>query len=189
MPALPNPASPSSPAPPGASYEAPFELLAACHDKVRNSLELLQRLVTHLREQGLDRQARDAAQDVLRYFDIAAPLHHEDEERHVFPAVDALGDLTLGRACQRLRDEHQRLAAQWEVLRAQLFQIGRLADGPVPAIQLDLLARAAETFIQTHDSHLKTEDELILPCALDRLDAEQLTAMGAEMASRRGQNR
>ncbi|MDT9000369.1 hemerythrin domain-containing protein [Paucibacter sp. APW11] len=170
----------------GSSYEAPFSLLSACHDKVNDSLALLQRLLQHLREQGLDREARDAAQQVLRYFDIAAPLHHEDEELHVFPAIDALGDLTLGKACQRLRDEHQRLIAQWEVLRAQLFQVGRLADGDVPPVLLDLLGRAAETFVKTHEQHLKTEDELIFPCAQSLLSPEAEAAMGQEMSARRG---
>ena len=54
----------------GSSYEQPFELLQACHERVERSLQLLVRLCQHLKVQGLDGNARDAARDVLRYFDI-----------------------------------------------------------------------------------------------------------------------
>ena len=74
---------------PGAGFDQPFEMLDACHDRVRRSLDLLRRLRDYLRGHGhgCDDSARQAARDVLRYFDIAAPLHHEDEELHVFPPL------------------------------------------------------------------------------------------------------
>ncbi len=74
---------------PGAGFDQPFEMLDACHDRVRRSLDLLRRLRDYLRGHGhgCDDSARQAARDVLRYFDIAAPLHHEDEEMHVFPPL------------------------------------------------------------------------------------------------------
>ncbi|RYY71287.1 MAG: hemerythrin domain-containing protein, partial [Comamonadaceae bacterium] len=72
---------------PGVGFEQPFEMLEACHERVQRSLQLLARLCAHVRSQGGDDSAREAARDVLRYFDIAAPLHHEDEELHVFPPL------------------------------------------------------------------------------------------------------
>ena len=81
---------------PGVGFEQPFEMLEACHERVQRSLALLQRLVDHVDRNGHDADSRSAARDVLRYFDIAGPHHHEDEERHVFPPLqqhaDALGD-------------------------------------------------------------------------------------------------
>ena len=77
---------------PGAGFDEPFEMLGACHDRVRRSLDLLQRLRDYLKTHACDDSARQAARDVLRYFDIAAPLHHEDEELHVFPPLLAGGD-------------------------------------------------------------------------------------------------
>ena len=77
---------------PSAGFDQPFEMLGACHERVQRTLDLLQRLQTYLAEQGVDDSARQAARDVLRYFDIAAPLHHQDEERHVFPPLLAQGD-------------------------------------------------------------------------------------------------
>ncbi|MBY0467146.1 MAG: hemerythrin domain-containing protein, partial [Burkholderiales bacterium] len=75
---------------PGAGFEAPFEMLAACHERVVRMLTLLARLRAHLTEKGWDPSVAQAAQDVMRYFDQAAPKHHDDEERHVFPHLLAL---------------------------------------------------------------------------------------------------
>ena len=77
---------------PSAGFDQPFEMLSACHERVQRSLALLQRLQDHLASHGADPQARDAARDVMRYFDIAAPAHHEDEERHVLPVLRAQGE-------------------------------------------------------------------------------------------------
>ncbi|RYF75253.1 MAG: hemerythrin domain-containing protein, partial [Comamonadaceae bacterium] len=70
---------------PGVGFEQPFAMLEACHERVQRTLALLGRLRGHVQAHGADEPARQAARDVLRYFDIAAPLHHEDEELHVFP--------------------------------------------------------------------------------------------------------
>ena len=72
---------------PGVGFEQPFEMLDACHDRVKRSLQLLVDLRKYLQTKGCDDSARQAARDVQRYFDIAAPLHHQDEELHIFPAL------------------------------------------------------------------------------------------------------
>ena len=58
---------------PAVGFDQPFEMLEACHERVERSLGLLLRLAEHLVSHGADEQARDAARDVLRYFDLAAP--------------------------------------------------------------------------------------------------------------------
>jgi Hemerythrin HHE cation binding domain len=64
-------------------------MLATCHERVRRMLTLQAKLQQQLLDQGCDEPARQAARDVMRYFDIAAPLHHQDEELHVFPPLAA----------------------------------------------------------------------------------------------------
>ena len=110
---------------PGAGYEAPFEMLDACHERVERMLSLLQRLRTHLTTSGWDVQAAEAARDVLRYFNEAAPRHHEDEERHVFPAVLAAPDApipartgtgdgtSLHAVVRRLLQDHADMHTRW----------------------------------------------------------------------------
>src|SRR5439155_25395301 len=123
-------------APPAAGFDQPFELLAGCHDRVRRSLVLLQRLVAHLRTHGADGDARPAAADVLRYFDVAGPQHHLDEETHVLPLLEASGDAALVEAARRLHDEHRQLDTQWQALRTQLSALD----------DADELARQASAF-------------------------------------------
>jgi hypothetical protein len=72
---------------PSVGFEAPFEMLSACHERVERMLALLIKLRHHLSAHGWDDQAAKAATDVMRYFELAAPHHHLDEEMHVFPAI------------------------------------------------------------------------------------------------------
>lgn len=72
---------------PAAGTEAPLELLSACHRRAKSQCATLRRLVAHLLAHGVDEEARTAAANVLRYFDISARHHHADEEEDVFPAL------------------------------------------------------------------------------------------------------
>jgi iron-sulfur cluster repair protein YtfE (RIC family) len=105
---------------PGAGFEAPFEMLSACHERVQRMLKLLARLQQHLARHGWSPDVGQAAQDVMRYFDQAAPLHHEDEERHVFPPILAGGDEVLCAVVKRLQQDHLDMAAAWQRARAVL---------------------------------------------------------------------
>ena len=43
---------------PAASFDQPFEMMEACHDRVQRSLDLLERIVRHIDENGHDTQSR-----------------------------------------------------------------------------------------------------------------------------------
>ena len=120
-------------APPGGlaspTFEQPYEMLEACHERVHRMLALLGRLREHVRQHGADDPARSAARDVMRYFDQAAPQHHLDEELHVFPRLDGTGDAGLAAMVRRLRDDHLRMESGWALARAVLAPLaaGELA--------------------------------------------------------------
>ncbi len=171
------PAFPGAPSP-AAGFDAPFELLAACHDRVRQRLDLLARLLDHLRGHGADANAHAAAADVLRYFDIAAPHHHEDEERHLVPVLQASDDPACRDAAAQLLDDHAALRTAWQQLRPLLQSLD-------PAQTRELEA-AARRFIELHRPHLELEDTLVYPAAAARLPASRQATIGHEMAERRG---
>src|SRR5689334_18835826 len=106
-----------------AGFDAPFEMLHACHERLARMLALLDKLREHVRTSGADAQAREAARDVMRYFDVAAPEHHRDEELHVFPALLALGDESLSAVVQRLQHDHLTMDRQWMQTREVLDRI------------------------------------------------------------------
>lgn len=167
---------------PAVGFDQPFEMLGACHDRVRRSLQLLERLVPHLAG-GVDAAARQAAADILRYFELAAPAHHEDEERHVVPVLRASGDPALQHAADRLLADHAAIRIAWVALAPQLQ---RVAQGhPADA---HLLADAAARFVALHAGHLALEESIAFPAA-QRWHAAQgpaaLAQVGTEMAGRR----
>lgn len=174
----------SSPLPlhrsPAAGFDQPFELLAACHERMERTLSLLERLGVHVAQHGCDAQARSAAADVLRYFDIAAPLHHQDEEMHVLPRLREQGQAAMA---ARLRAEHQVMEHEWARLRPDLLavQAGTLAPEAVDA------ARAqASAFATLYRGHLGAEDAHAFPAARQALTPQQARHMGEDMARRRG---
>jgi hemerythrin-like domain-containing protein len=169
--------------PPAAGFDDPFAMLDACHDRVRRSLDLLQRLIAHVQVHGADGPARLAARDVLRYFMLAAPQHHEDEERHVVPALRACADDAAHDAADRLLRDHAAIRAAWAALEPVLRSI---ETGNPPAAGVH---EAARHFVELHDRHLRLEEAVALPLAAAALSARgdaDLAAMGEEMARRRG---
>lgn len=167
---------------PAASFDEPFEMLAACHERMQRTLDLLARLRAHLPAHGADAQAQQAARDVLRYFDQAAPQHHRDEELHVFPPVLASGDAASAALVKRLQQEHRQMEEAWVAARGVLAAIaeGRLQQADAAASQ------ALEAFSTPYAAHLAGENDVVFPAARALLDAAATAAMGREMRRRRG---
>lgn len=166
---------------PAVGFEQPYEMLAACHERVQRSLDLLARLIEHVRTKGHDTQSRAAAHDVLRYFDLAAPQHHLDEERHVFPRLLAHGSAQEQALVQRLQVEHRAMEALWAQLRPAL-QSWSAAHEPA---ELRALEPLAQRYAALYQHHLRDEDAQIFPVARALTPPHEIGAMSAEMQGRR----
>lgn len=170
---------------PGAGFEAPFEMLAACHERVERMLALQARLQQHLLEKRRDEAARQAARDVMRYFDLAAPLHHQDEELHVFPPLLAGPDASLRAVVERLLQDHRAMEQAWPEARRVLESIAESpAAGwtPLTASQTAALDGFAALYVR----HLADEDQLVYPAAAATLPEQALQMMSRDMMQRRG---
>ena len=170
---------------PAAGFEAPFEMLAACHDRVERMLALQAKLQRHLLDKGCDEPARQAARDVMRYFDLAAPLHHQDEELHVFPPLLAGPDAGLRALAQRLTQDHRQMETAWVQARRTLAAI---ADSPASGWTPLTPAQAAalEQFAALYRHHLDDENAIAYPAAQASLSPAALEAMSEDMMGRRG---
>ena len=167
---------------PAAGFEQPFEMLEACHQRVHRMLTLLGRLRAHMRDHGADVQAQQAARDVMRYFDLAAPQHHRDEELHVFPRLLAQGDPEVTKVVQRLQQDHLAMELRWAAARLVL---SRIASGDLQ--QLASADDAAlDEFAGLYGGHLAAEEQIAYPKAKALMDAGDLEQAGQEMARRRG---
>lgn len=177
-------ATPASPiglhAGPAVGFEAPFEMLEACHQRVHRMLDLLERLSAHLSTHGADESARQAARDVMRYFDQAGPAHHEDEERHVLPRLRAAQH---GALAERLHADHEAMARAWAQVRADLQAV---AGGAWQRAAQPAADGRWEAFAVLYREHIRAEEDEAYPAARDGLDATAEQAMGREMAARRG---
>lgn len=170
---------------PTAGFEAPFEMLGACHERVERMLGLLVKLQHHMSVYGWDESVASAARDVMRYFDQAAPLHHKDEEHHVFPPLLAGDDAVLRRVVQRLQQDHRDMEAAWVAARSVLTTVTR----PPPPGWAHFSAPEEATligFARLYDRHLQEEDGLVYPVAQTCLTPEALQIMSADMMLRRG---
>jgi hemerythrin-like domain-containing protein len=174
---LPNQAAPT------ASFEAPLEMLAACHARIDRQCATLRRLVTHLARHGSDDAARAAAVDLMRYFDTAARHHHADEEEDLFPALlesmagsDAV---CLREITTVLGAEHRRLEAHWQRVRAALASV---AAGESARLE----SADAEALAELYARHIEREERELLPMAARLLGDDELARLGRAMRARRG---
>ena len=171
---------------PGAGLDEPFAMLEACHERVERTLRLLARIVPYAAKHGIDAKAQKAAVDVLGYFDIAAPLHHSDEERHVFPLLLEQNDaVTIGLVEQMLFD-HEQMSAHWAALRPTLVELS--ADNPtkgVASIVTEKFEQQIAAFVALYAAHLETESEILFPAAARLKTDDVLRQMSDDMRRRR----
>ncbi|MEP7183216.1 MAG: hemerythrin domain-containing protein [Betaproteobacteria bacterium] len=161
------------------SFDDPLGMLSACHGRIDRQLATLERLQRHLPEHGCDTDARVAARAILKYFDTAAPNHHEDEEASVFPRlIVALPD-AAARLVADLAKDHAQLATNWRRLRPMLAAIAAGQRANLSPAQVAAV-RAA------YDAHIDKEETELIPLAAEVFDAATLKAIGEEMAARRG---
>ncbi len=177
-----SPVSPPGVRSPVVGFDQPFEMLEACHERVQRSLDLLHRLIDYVDQHGVDDDARSAAADVQRYFDIAGPHHHEDEERHVFPAVQPHADARLRQTVIGLQNDHLLMDAMWQRLRPVLQRWqGDTDHRPMSELERTI----ADDFRQAYRRHIALEEGVVYPVARAHLSASDQLEMGNEMAGRR----
>lgn len=174
---------------PAAGFDQPLEMWHACHERVARMNNMMERLVEHLKKNGVDKNARVTAASVRRYFDEAAPRHHEDEEIDLFPRLMAKLNAQsagpaaehIGAAIQALLADHREMDQLWTSLRAQLLKV-EAGEKPVfDDAQVTL-------FITRYRAHIEIEEDEIAPALRRMLRAKDLREIGMAMAARRGVN-
>ena len=164
------------------SFDHPLEMLHACHGKIQQQLDTLQKLASHLPVHGCDQQAQQAAQGILRYFDTAGQFHHQDEEENLFPTLLALSTPEKARVkalVERLLAQHVVMFAAWSDVRAVLVKLAEGINMPLPEA---LVERLAGSYLP----HIELEETELLTLSARLLSPQQIMEMGKSMAERRG---
>jgi hemerythrin-like domain-containing protein len=166
-----------------AGFEAPLEMLVACHDRIRTRCATLLRLRSHVIARGVDAEALTAARGILRYFDVSAPHHHDDEEQDLFPALlEAMAGsdaVCIREMTGSLGADHRELAALWGTVRGWLVALeeGKAPPPDTPAI---------DSFVDRYKRHAEREEQELFPMAKRLLGDEALERIGQSMRRRRG---
>lgn len=164
-------------------FDQPIAVLKHCHDRIRKQLATLEKLLAHLPEHGADAAAQQAASAVLRYFDLAAPLHHEDEEQDLIPMLRSIAEdndaAMLSKLLPGILDDHRLMDAAWQGLHEQLAAI---AAGSSAALSAGEVRR----FCERYASHMEREEGHIAPMAKRLFSPAQMALLGAAMQRRRG---
>lgn len=152
-------------------------MLLACHGRVRDFCRQLDALPAYLNQRGLDTAAHNSIAAIIRYFDIAGPAHHQDEEDELFPIMLEVLPYSVTRL-EQLHQEHLHLQQTWLQIRQNLLS---LTEGhPVLPSEPDIQAFTAQ-----YHAHAELEENWLFPTVAGLLSAEQLRAAGERMAQRR----
>jgi hemerythrin-like domain-containing protein len=165
---------------PSAGFEAPLEMLAACHVRIERQCATLRRLVAHLVRHGSDGEAREAAANVMRYFDTSARHHHADEEKDLFPAlIESVAGSDAVCVTEGLSSDHRELEARWQRVRAVLERV-------VAGERVSLKSEDVEALVTLFERHIQREEGELLPMAARLLSDDELDRVGRAMRERRG---
>ena len=158
------------------TWKQPIEMLYACHTKVKRFCNQLRILPDYLIKNGLNQVVKNDVQQILNYFNLSAPLHHDDEEKDFFPLLLKHAP-EAQETIDRLKDEHIGLHHNWELLSAQLNQ---LLKGERPNIDRPLIA----DFIAAYDRHIALEEPLF-ELGKAHLSTDEMETIGLIMSERR----
>ena len=164
-------------------FRHPLEVLENCHDHIAHYCYTLRTLLhCSLQTAGYERRAQDKAGNILRWFENDGRWHHSDEELDLFPRILAATDGAererVGLLIAQLASEHREIESLWRTLQGQLQ---RIANGESAGLS-DL---TVEEFEALHRSHMRIEEQQLMPLARSLLSPVELALIGESMAARR----
>ncbi len=123
------------------------------------------------------------ASALLEYLTGDLPLHTEDEEQDLRPMLEQRCEPedNLDEVLKQLTREHE---LNRDLVSFMIEDLEALADGRTLSTPVRLMMNVKE-FSETQRQHVTWEERVLLPLARQRLTAEDLAAIGRNMAKRR----
>lgn len=158
-----------------------FCALDQCHRETLRLLDELSVLVARLELEGPTPEASASAVRIAGFFSTTAREHHQDEERHVFPALLESGKPEIVDAVLRLQRDHDWLEEDWFDIAPAVLAIAR---GHRPD-DIDALREGVSALAALYMDHIDLEESFIYPQARRAMPDSRQREMGREMAARR----
>lgn len=165
---------------PSATLDSPVEHLSACHRRIEERLQTLERVVPHLRTSTS--QALTAIQAVFWFFDSSGVNHMADEEESFFPRIANGITIEEREFLQNLEAEHAHVETLYDRLKAL---VAALPDAPSETDETSFSAIVSE-LCALYRQHIRNEDARFPAIAARTLTDADLTAISKEMKQRRG---
>jgi hemerythrin-like domain-containing protein len=165
---------------PVATLDSPINHLAACHRRIEERLDTLERVSAHLRSNTKDALA--AIQSAFQFFDSSGVNHTADEEESFFPRLSAHLAPDERQFLADLEAEHSHADALYGELKNH---VANMADPPTGFDQ-NRYAELALRLCTLYRRHIQNEDARFPRIAAQTLSAADLEAISLEMKQRRG---
>lgn len=159
------------------SFDQPLDMLLACHDKIRRFCDLLDKLVPHISENGVDDAAKNTIDTIVRYFDVAGPAHHADEEDELFSILEARVPSAAPKL-EQLSAEHGYLHSRWNAIRDDLLALAKGDISVISRIEI-------EEFVRQYRMHAAIEEAWLIPTADKIMTEDEKRLAGQHMAAKR----
>ncbi|MGA9524873.1 MAG: hemerythrin domain-containing protein [Myxococcaceae bacterium] len=150
------------------------DMLLECHERIRSHSTLAVRLA---RGEGDARMRSEAAAQLVRYFGTALPLHVEDEDLSMAPALREKGLTVLeNEALAEMSQQHEDIDARLE----ELLPLWRAGESGA--------LETSEQLARLFDGHLQLEEKMIFPAMRARLGPAEHQALIQAFRARREPN-
>jgi len=172
---------------PESDFSDPLGMLGDCHKRILFFLNDLVRLAQSASSARLDVAERGALERALRYFKESGPRHTSDEEESLFPRLTALNNERVGELLAKINSlEADHASAELAHLEIDAIGVCWLADDLISYEDTTRLKSLLRDLAQMYEHHLAIEDRDVFPSAAALLSDHEKTAIGREMAKRRG---
>jgi iron-sulfur cluster repair protein YtfE (RIC family) len=151
--------------------------LLACHGRIRSFVALAARAGETA---GAEPEVVEACAAVERYFEVALPLHIEDEEQSILPRLRG-GRSEVDEALSTMEDQHRAHGPLIEEMLAASRSVRRLPGDPAARERLRL---AAVHLGAEFETHLTIEERVLFP-AVKLLSPEAQALIRTEQRARR----
>ncbi len=167
-----NPRTPTGP-------DKPIEHLAACHRRIEQRLETLERAASVFATRR--EEAFEAIRSAMEFLDTNGARHTEDEEESLFPRLLPNLSAEDAAAVEGLQQEHAEAEAAYAALKAILLRVPDTIDD----VWAGQYRSAVAGLNEIYRGHIAGEDMLFPRLAAAVLSEADLAAIAGEMKGRR----
>jgi iron-sulfur cluster repair protein YtfE (RIC family) len=173
----------------GVAISDPLRHLVACHDRIEEHLQILEKVIPLLRSDSEPkrREARESLDKALAFLDAMGHLHTQDEEESVFPRLlAASGDdrSVVTELTTMLESQHREKEAVFEKLAATVDAFPPAAAAPSPE-QASRFEGLVSNLVDLYRVHIMVENQRLISLAQDHLKQAELSQMLREFLDRR----